>query len=539
MDILVRQAKEEDVDEIRQIFMAAYGPDYPYQDFYDEQWLKRAVFSDDLVMVVAEERDTGAVLGTGSVVFNVGVYSDLVGEFGRLAVHEDARGQGMAKKIMARRIELIEDRLHLALVDNRTVHPYSQMISEDFGFVPVGFMPIKHKFQNNVRESVATYARLFGPCVSLRRNHPRLIPEVAPLAHMAMVNLGLESDIVVDDVASPYVRDDDFEVDELQAQGMPQLLRIARGRTRQRHVFGPMQLSYGFFKIATSNANYLVARRPGTASEAVAGAIGFIHDKFEQNIRVFELISATDQVIRHLFVQLLETARALDVEYIEIEVSAFNPTLQRTLLELEFLPAAYLPAMVFHEVERLDVVKMVHLLTDVPDDEIALTESMKPIYDLVMKELDVRRVVPHIADKIDGFPFFDGLNDDQARRLAAAMTLRSLDNEEYLFEEGEAAHEFFVVLDGSVEVFFSGDDSVVVLGAGEVVGENAMLSEGPHSATVTAQAELTVAVLQRSALDELSRRRPDIVLILYRNLAISLGTKLARGDRTPKGGTKG
>ena len=35
--------------------------------------------------------------------------------------------------------------------------------------------------------------------------------------------------------------------------------------------------------------------------------------------------------------------------------------LQRNLLELNFLPAAYVPAMVFHEVERLDIVRMVRL----------------------------------------------------------------------------------------------------------------------------------------------------------------------------------
>ena len=533
MDVLVRRAREEDIEEIRQIFMAAYGPHYPYRNFYDERWLKRALYNDDLVMVVAEDRSTGAVLGTGSVVFNIGVYSDLVGEFGRLAVHEDARGRGIAKAIMARRIELVERRLHLALVENRTHHPYSQMISQDFGFVPVGFMPIKHKFQDHVRESVATFARLFGPAVSLRRNHPRLIPEVAPLAHMAMSNLGLESDIIVDDAAGPYVRDDDFEVDELQAQGMPQLLRIARGRSRERHVFGPMQLSYGFFKIATNDANYLVARRPGSSS--VAGAIGYIHDKCEDNIRVFELITATDQVVHHLFGRLLATARQLGVEYIEIEVSAFNSSLQRSLLELDFLPAAYLPAMVFHEVERLDVVKMVHLLTTTSQDDIACIDSVKPIYSQVVKELDVRTVVPYVAEKMEFFRIFDGLNDEQARRLAAAMTVRSLQEGEQLFREGEEANELFLLLDGRVEVSINSDGSIVHLDAGEVVGENAMLSEVPHSATVTAQTAMTVAVLHHPALHKLIRRRPDIAVILYRNLAISLGSKLARANRVPEG----
>ncbi len=533
MDLLVRRAREEDIQEIRQIFMAAYGPNYPYRNFYDERWLKRALYNDDLVMVVAEDRATGAILGTGSVVFNIGVYSDLVGEFGRLAVHEDARGRGVAKAIMARRIELVEHRLHLALVENRTQHPYSQMISEDFGFVPVGFMPIKHKFQDHVRESVATFARHFGPAVSLRRNHPRLIPEVASLAHMAMSNLGMESDLIVDDTTGPYVRDDDFEIEELQAQGMPQLLRIARGRTRERHVFGPMKLSYGFFKIATNDANYLVARRPGTSS--VAGAIGFIHDKCEDNIRVFELITATDQVVHHLFDTLLETARNLGVEYIEVEVSAFNSALQRSLLELDFLPAAYLPAMVFQEVERLDVIKMIHLLAPAAQDDIACIDSLKPIYLQVIKELDVRTVVPYVAEKMEFFRIFDGLNDEQARRLAAAMTVRSLQQGEHLFLEGGRADEFFLLLDGRVEVLLSTDGSIVHLDAGDVVGENAMLSEVPHSATVTAQTPMTVAVLHRSALQRLIRRRPDIAVILYRNLAVSLGTKLARANRVPEG----
>ena len=47
---------------------------------------------------------------------------------------------------------------------------------------------------------------------------------------------------------------------------------------------------------------------------------------------------------------------------IEVDVSAYAPRMQRTLVELGFLPVAYLPALVFHEVERLDVVKMVRLL---------------------------------------------------------------------------------------------------------------------------------------------------------------------------------
>ena len=51
----------------------------------------------------------------------------------------------------------------------------------------------------------------------------------------------------------------------------------------------------------------------------------------------------------------------MGIEYIEIDVSAHAPKMQRTLLELNFLSAAYVPAMVFHEVECLDIFRMFRL----------------------------------------------------------------------------------------------------------------------------------------------------------------------------------
>ncbi len=137
--IQVRKALEEDVSQIRDIFLAAYGEGYPYREIYDEYWLKRSVFSDDVLMLVAEESDSGRILGTASVVFDIGAHSDLLGEFGRLAVCPDARDQGVGALLMKKRIELLQDRLHVALIASRVVHPYAQKIALAHGFSPVGF----------------------------------------------------------------------------------------------------------------------------------------------------------------------------------------------------------------------------------------------------------------------------------------------------------------------------------------------------------------------------------------------------------------
>ena len=59
-----------------------------------------------------------------------------------------------------------------------------------------------------------------------------------------------------------------------------------------------------------------------------------------------------------------------------------------------------------------------------------------------------------------------------------------------------------------------------------------MLSESAHSASVSTPAGTVVGVLTRKDFRELTARRPDIALILYRNLAIELGAKLRSVDGT-------
>ncbi len=527
-EIHTREAREEDTEEIRAIFQDTYGEAYPFQDIYDTSWLKRAIFGDHMLMVVAEDADSGSILGTGSVDLDIGAHSDLIGEFSRLVVHADARGQGVGRAIMQYRIELVQERLHMGLANNRTTHPYSQKISEKFGFAPVGFLPLKHRIGD--RESVAVFARHFGLALELRKNRPRVAPLVAPIAQVAMSNLGMDPDVVVDESTAAYSSDADFELSEFEAEGMPDLLRIERGRVREREVFGPIRLHYGFFQLAAREANYLVARRPGSPREAISAALGFLHDELEGTIRVFELIAASDEAIRHLFEQLLGRARDLGVEYIEVDVNAQAPRLQRTLLELDFLPAAYVPAMVFHEVERLDVVKMVHLLDAASPDRPELIDTMDPVFDAVMKGFRTHAVLPRLAASMKELLIFTGLTDDQALRVAGAMSVRDYRVGEELFAWDESAEELFVLIEGDVEVVLPTGLRVGKVGRGEVVGENAMLARTPHSASVQAVRAVTAGVLTREGLNELTERRPDIAVVLYRNLAKGLGEKLRQAD---------
>ncbi len=529
-DVTIREADEGDIPGIRGVFQAVYGEEYPYQGFFDDAWLKRAVFTDDIMMLVALGADGSTVIGTASVMFNVGGYSDLVGELGRLAVHPDARGLGVANLLMEARLDRIGHRIHVGMVENRAVHSRSQRVSASHGFSPVGFLPLKFEFHG--RESIALFARHFGDALELRRNHPRLVPEASPLAHLVLDGSGIRPDAIVDEESEPYPADGEFDLEALGEGGLPALLRIERGRVSRREVFGPIRLQYGFFRLATKHASYLVARHRagGEARGGIAGAIGFIRDDEEHALRVFEIVCQTERAIHFLLRALLERAdREWGTVYVEVDVSGHAPRMQRTLLELGFLPAAFVPAMVFADVERLDVVKMVRIAAPLRLGEIDLIPSMEAVAEQVLAGFRRQEVLPRIAAAVRGLEVFAGLNAEQETRVAGLCRVAEFDDGVELFARGDPARDMYLVIEGEVAISLDGR-RVGTVAAGEGVGEIGLITGEPRSATATAVGRVVVADLSADHLAELRRRRPDIAVRLYRNIAVGLGRKLQRTD---------
>lgn len=527
--VVVRQAREGDAEGISEIFHRIYGGAYSYPEFFDIGHIKRMIFGDDTLVIVAEDRASGRILGTGSVVLEVGATSDLVGEFGRLAVHPDARGRGIGKRIMAERLARVRERLHVGVVEARSAHPFAQRISRRYGFAPVGFLASKHRFGEH-RDSVTLFVQYFDHALALRRNHPRLIPEAYPLAAAAFGNLGLELDAIVVGDEPSYPSGEGYALEELSADGYSTLLRIERGRGRDREVYGPMRLHYGFFKLQATRSTYLVARREGH----IAGALGFTHDEREGNLRVFELIVLEHAAVGFLLDGLERHVEDLGgVRLLEIDVSAYAPRMQRTLLERGFVCVAYVPALAFQRTERLDVVKMFRLLDPIEIPPTKLLPAVERVARPVLEAFTTQRVVPRILEAADRCELFTGLAPEQLESLARVFTRRGGAAGESVFDAGDESDEMFVVLAGGAEVRLAGTEQPVGrVGVGETLGEVAFLAEARHSARAVAGPEpLELGVLGRGEFTALVRRRPDIGVVIYRNLARGLGEKLKRADR--------
>jgi hypothetical protein len=328
----------------------------------------------------------------------------------------------------------------------------------------VGFLPLKLRFGDQ-RENTTLLVQYFGDALGLRRNNPRIIPEAYQLAGVAMDEVHLKRDFIVDENAPPYPHGGEFTVQELTSQGYSSLLRIERGRLRKREIFGPLRLHYGFFRLRAEHSHYLIARD----GEHIAGAVGYTLDRAELIVRVFELISLEDQAVRFLLRELETRCRdEHQMCYIEIDVSAHAPGMQRTLLELGYVPAAYVPALAFHQVERLDVVKMARLLIPLSSDPMSLVPPVEELAELILRGFKRQEMLPRIGELLDKIGLFSGLTEEQVQRLAAASGHASFATGERIFAQKSDCEETFILLEGEVGIEIEGCGSPVgEVGAGE------------------------------------------------------------------------
>src|SRR5690606_25541760 len=101
--------------------------------------------------------------------------------------------------------------------------------------------------------------------------------------------------------------------------------------------------------------------------------------------------------------------RIYGAEYLEITVSAYWPDIQRTLSNLGFVPVAYCPSFVFHEVERLDTIKMAKLYVPLDIDHVALTTASREIYEVVRAGFEEKRLGISVNETTRQMAIFAGL----------------------------------------------------------------------------------------------------------------------------------
>ena len=133
-----------------------------------------------------------------------------------------------------------------------------------------------------------------------------------------------------------------------------------------------------------------------------------------------------------------------------------------------------------------------------------------------------------LAAFLGGIPFFAALDETARIQLAGQFEpVRAADGE-VIITEGEVGDGLFVVVSGRLRVSVTARGAERVLhdlGRGSIVGEIALLSNRPRSATVRAVRDSDLLLLRVAAFRSLVERNPEVLgemarLLVDRLLAV-------------------
>lgn len=105
------------------------------------------------------------------------------------------------------------------------------------------------------------------------------------------------------------------------------------------------------------------------------------------------------------------------------------------------------------------------------------------------------------------YPLFSGLNEEQMQAVMQVCREECFVPDAILFEEGQAADEIFVLVEGEVEETFTVDEAKLSLlrpvGIGEIIGCPALVPPYKQSCTARSLSEIEVLAIDAVGLREL------------------------------------
>lgn len=110
-------------------------------------------------------------------------------------------------------------------------------------------------------------------------------------------------------------------------------------------------------------------------------------------------------------------------------------------------------------------------------------------------------------------PLFADLDDKQLDHVSRVATDLDFEAGRVLMREGTAAHELFVVAEGTLEVTRDGVH-IADIGAGGVAGELAVLNHVTRNSTVTAKTDVSLIHIDGREFKTLLDRVPEIAVKL-------------------------
>ena len=129
-------------------------------------------------------------------------------------------------------------------------------------------------------------------------------------------------------------------------------------------------------------------------------------------------------------------------------------------------------------------------------------------------------------DVLLSVPFFERLNEEERRTLAAQIEIVRHPEGHELFRVGDPGDSLYIVTRGSAEIYIKDTTGhriiLETLGAGDFFGEISLLDAGPRTASVVVKEDMEAVRVDRNDLDALLQLHPTAAL----DLLAAMGRRL-------------
>ena len=127
------------------------------------------------------------------------------------------------------------------------------------------------------------------------------------------------------------------------------------------------------------------------------------------------------------------------------------------------------------------------------------------------------------AELLRKVPMFSKMESSKLKLLAFTSESLAFEDGESLCRAGDLADCAYVIMSGEVEILGETDEGVEVIfavrGANELIGEMAVVTNSPRSASVRAHGEVEAMRIMNEALLKLLSENPEIALDVMRQLS--------------------
>jgi len=121
---------------------------------------------------------------------------------------------------------------------------------------------------------------------------------------------------------------------------------------------------------------------------------------------------------------------------------------------------------------------------------------------------------------------FKGFGGDFFRHIIPYMKIYQYQKGKEIVYQGEESSYLFIILEGRIKASIFDDEGnelvIDIFGEGDFVGELSLIDGKPRSASLIAETDVVVAVLERKYFIEILKKYPELCLKLAENLVYRL-----------------